>query len=419
MKGLTKHTDIQPLADAPLLCVPLSQHIGAPAVAVVRCGDRVQQGQLIGQAALGCSANVHAPVSGTVTAIGPITLAGGVSVTAVTIENDFRNLQAPPIGDGLELSLPELISAAGIVGMGGAQFPTALKYDVADRGRIKTLIVNGTECEPYLTADYALMASRTETVLRGAEALRDFMLMDEVVIVIEAQNRDLERCFSPYFHHEAYSHFRLQVLPDGYPQGGELQAIRSVIGIEVPRTQLPKTAGVVVNNVGTVCAVGQALSERRPLISRIITVSGERAGHIGNFEVKIGTPVGHILKQLGIEAGDAQLVMGGPMMGKPITDASVPIVKGSSGILLLGDRAAHRYPCISCGYCVDVCPMHLMPFQFDALTRRGRYATMADYGLMDCIECAACDYTCPSNIPLVQTIKAGKQFLKQSAHAHK
>lgn len=420
MKNETKSMKIRPIADAEIFRVPLSQHIGSPAVPVVKPGDHVKQYQLIGQGGKGCSANIHAPVSGSVIGIEDLTLPGNQKVQAVILKNDFKNEEVEASSETVSHdSVADILREKGIVGEGGAQFPTALKYAPDERGQLQTLIVNGTECEPYLSADYALMNERTEEILKGAEILRSFMQIKEVVIVIENQNKELIDKFEPFLQRKEYGCYRIQLLPDAYPQGGELQVIKSVTGIEIPRGQLPKTAGVVVNNAGTVYSVYQAVEKHKPLVSRIITVSGEEAGTVGNFEVKIGTPVSHVLKELGISPEGKNVILGGPMMGKYVSDTDVPVIKGSSGILLLKERDRQHGHCISCGYCVEACPMHLMPMKFEESVRKGRYKQLADYGLNNCIECAACEYVCPANVALIESIKNGKMKLKQLSNETK
>lgn len=418
-KNRTKTAGIQPIPDAAVLYVPLQQHIGSPARAMVHEGEHVSQYQLIGQAASGCSANVHAPVSGTVLGVEDVTLAGGSQVQAISIQNDFRNEVSDPVARWGDMSVLDRIATAGVVGEGGAQFPTALKYDLSCRGKIKTLILNGTECEPYLSADYVLMEERTEAVLRGAEIVRSLMQIEKVVIVIERQNRVLIKRFAPFLSKAEFSSYRIQLLPDTYPQGGELQVIKSVTGQEIPRGCLPKDAGVLVNNVGTMYAICQAVDRHIPLVRRIITVSGKGGGNYGNYEVSIGTPVSHILKTLGFSVKSRTVVCGGPMMGKLVDGGETPIVKGTSGILLLDSKEERSFPCISCGYCAEACPMHLMPMKFENLVRNGRISTLPSYGLESCIECGACEYTCPSHIPLLKYIKEGKTKIKKIANVAK
>lgn len=419
MKDKTKHLGIRKLADAPLLVVPLQQHIGRPAEPVVKAGDHVLKYQLIGKAAAGLSANVHSPVSGTVREVGTSVSAGGTTVPAIYIDNDFKEETCCPFtSEALSGNVIETIRQAGIVGEGGAQFPTDVKYSVGEQ-RIHTLILNGTECEPYLTADYSLMKEHADELLEGILIVNSVIKADDVVIVVERHNLDLRGVFSRLFEQDKYRGIRLQILPDTYPQGGELQVIRSVTGMELPRTTLPKDAGVIVSNVGTVVSIFRAVKRHIPLVSRVLTVSGEKSANYGNYEVKIGTPVSHIIETLGLNADDAVLVMGGPMMGKPVHDINSPVMKGTSGLLLLNHKTGEEGHCISCGYCVEACPMHLMPMQFVRLLEQDRVKRLCDYNLMTCIECAACEYACPAGVPIVRSIKEGKGKLKELSNAAK
>lgn len=421
MKPKTKVLGIWKLPEADVYRVPLLQHIGKPAIPVVKAGDHVLMYQLLGKAAEGLSANIHSPVSGTVREVKDIALADGTLVPGIVIENDYKEEVAPllPQDDGTKESILNILKEAGIVGEGGAQFPTDVKYSVGKQP-IETLIINGTECEPYLTADYSLMADRTKDLLDGILIAQSLLQAENVIITVEKQNMDLKYKFAPLLRQQAYSHIKFHILADGYPLGGELQLIKSVTGKEIPRNCLPKDAGVIVSNVGTIHSIFRAVKERRPLISRIMTISGEKAEAIGNYEVKIGTPLSHIVKSVGLYTEGKSIVLGGPMMGKPVCDIDAPIVKGSSGLLLLKEKKETRGHCISCGYCVEACPMHLMPMKFEELVRKEKYTQLARYGLSNCIECAACEYTCPANVPLISSIKEGKNKLKQLAHdAHK
>lgn len=418
MKGKTKKMQIQPLADAPFLYMPMQKYIGNPPIPVVKVGDKVKKYQLIGQKGEGLSSNVHSPVSGVVHEIKEYIQADGQSALTIVIKNDFLETEADLLLNDITTTeqLISLIEDAGIVGEGGSQFPTAVKYKLEGK-KIHTFIVNGTECEPYLTSDYALMAERTDELFKGISIINRILGAENIVISIEEQNKELQKVFAPYLQREEYKNYRVVVLPNEYPQGGELQLIRSVTGIEMPRNQRPRDVGVIVNNVGTICAVYKAVINKKPVISRIITISGEESDYSGNFEVKIGTPIGHILNLLNLSANNKTIVLGGPMMGKAITDWSIPISKGSSGVLFLKKEKFKRSNCISCGYCVDVCPMNLMPMKFEEYYRRGKYFNLEKYSISSCIECAACEYICPSNVPLIESIKEGKIKLKQLANA--
>lgn len=420
MKGKTKQMAIKPVPDAEVYYVPLLQHIGAPAQACVAVGDRVEQYQLIGQSANGLSANIHTPVSGVVQAIENKVMADGSQVPMVVIANDFESRTTAHESVNVDNLSPDaivdIIRDKGIVGEGGAQFPTAVKYAL-DGAKIDTFIINGTECEPYLSADYALMNERTEQLFNGIYLINKILKAEDVVISIEKQNKELQTVFEPFLNQQKYNNIRIKVLPNEYPQGGELQLIKSVTGIELPRNKRPREVGVIVSNVGTVYAVHEAVANNKPLTSRIITISGKAQGKEGNYEVKIGTPISHILQSLNLSDENKTLVLGGPMMGKHITDFSAPIVKGSSGVLFFEQAEVKRSNCISCGYCVDVCPMHLMPMKFEEIYRKKRYGSLTKYGIAACIECAACEYICPSNVPLIESIKEGKIKLKQMADA--
>ncbi|GAB6009305.1 electron transport complex subunit RsxC [Dysgonomonas reticulitermitis] len=421
MKGKTKEMLIQPLADAPFLYMPLLKYAGSVPVPIVKIGDAVRQYQLIAQIpeGAGWASNVHSPVSGIVHDIKEYPQADGQSLLTIVIKNDFKETKIEYQEEKPEYTpeqIIDLIEKAGVAGEGGAQFPTATKYRLEGR-HINTFIINGAECEPYLTADYALMAERTEKLFQGINILNSILQAEDIVIAIEEQNKELQKIFSPFLRKKEFEKIRVFVLPNEYPQGGELQLIKSVTGIEIRRNQRPRDAGVIVNNVGTIDAVYEAVVNRKPVISRIITISGERSEYYGNFEVKIGTPIGHILNLLGLTTNNKTIVLGGPMMGKAITDWSIPVTKGSGGVLFLKKEKFKRSNCISCGYCVDVCPMRLMPMKFEEYFRRGKYFNLEKYSISSCIECAACEYICPSNVPLIESIKEGKMKLKQLANA--
>jgi len=420
MKNRTKPAGIVSLPDAPVFYVPLTRYFGSDPRPLVSVGENVLKYQLIGKDFGSFSLKTHSPVSGEVCAIQEYILADHSRATVIQIKNDFRETEVNlPRTDHETLSPEELlewIDDAGVAGQGGAQFPAAVKYR-AGGAKIHTFIINGAECEPYLTADYALMAERTEKLFRGIYIVNRILRAENIIIAIERQNAELREVFAPFLQKEAYAGYRVDILPDAYPQGSELQLIRSVTGTELPRRLRPSEAGIIVSNVGTVCSICEAVVHQRPVISRIVTVSGEGAWRGGNFEVKIGTPVSHLLETLDIPLDGKTLVLGGPMMGRPVMDLTMPITKGSGGLLVLPEKTVRRENCISCGYCAEACPMRLMPMQYEALHRKGKYAAMLKYGLESCIECASCEYVCPSNVPLMESIRTGKNRLWETSDA--
>lgn len=417
MKAKTKSRVIQDIPDAPVLYLPLSQYIGSPSIPVVKAGERVLKNQLIAEASGYMSSNMHAPVSGIIKSIKQHPWVDGKLVDTFVLENDFKNEEIPKlpvIPDKLTpVGILEMIKDGGVVGEGGAQFPTHVKYDLQGKD-INTFIINGTECEPYLTSDYSLIREKTACIFQGISVINRILCAKDIVISIEEQNKDLVSILNPFLSKDEYRNIRVAVLPNEYPQGGELQLIKSVTGKILPKGILPKDIGVIVSNAGTVNAVYEAVFEQKPLVERIITISGEKSKSYGNFRVKIGTPISHILKYQGFSdvESDYRLVLGGPMMGRNITDFSIPIMKGSSAVLFLQKKIIQRSNCISCGYCVDVCPMHLMPMKFEEGFRENKMSKLQKYNIDSCIECAACEYICPSDVSLMESIKEGKQKIK-------
>lgn len=416
-KSKTKKQKIKELKDAPVFYVPLQQHIGTEAAPIVQIGETVKRFQQIGETSSNYSANVHSPVSGIVKDIIQHPLADGNLSTTIVIENDFQNTEIINDEDvDIESLSPQeilgIIKKAGIVGEGGAQFPTHIKYNI-DNKEIETFIVNGTECEPYLTADYAVMSESANLLFAGILIINKVLKAKNIVITIEEQNKELASIFEVLLSKPEFSNFKIKILPNKYPQGGELQLIKSVTGKELGKGKQPSGIGMMVSNVGTIIAIYKAVVHHKPLVERIITISGNDLKGAGNYLVKIGTPIEHIIKELGLELliDKSDIILGGPMMGKNITDLLVPVTKGSSGILNFVKKEIKRSNCISCGYCVDVCPMHLMPMKFEELYRKEKYASLSKFNLYDCIECAACEYICPSDVALMESIKEGKKQL--------
>ena len=422
MKHVTKKIGLTTLEDPEFFYVPLSQHIGQVAKETVKIGDYVHRYEKIGEVSGKVSSMVHSPVSGKVTEIIENPVANGKKLKTVVIKNDFKykeieteKRRIEEVGTFRRDEILEIIKEAGIVGEGGAQFPTHVKYDIGYK-KIDTFIVNGAECEPYLTADYTIMSNYVEDLLGGIKIAEKLLRPREVVIGIEEENIDIAEHIEVIIKQSRLFNIKVQVLPTAYPQGSELQLIRSVTGKEIKKGEIPGNHGVIVSNVGTVKSMYDAFTEGKPLVERVVTVSGEKVKTKGNYLLKVGTPLSHIIEQLNPE-DNAKIVFGGPMMGEEVTETSTPVVKGTSGILFLSKDidSVKRENCISCGYCVDVCPMGLMPMKFAESYRKEQYEKLVTvYHLDNCIECGACEYVCPSRVPLIKSIKEGKEKLRET-----
>lgn len=423
----------QPLGTIALperLILPLSQHIGAPAKPVVAVGDRVLTGQVIAEASGVVSAPVHASSSGTVVAIEdhPLAHPSGMSGPCILIEPDGKDewIELQPSEDYLQLEREELLAKirnAGIAGMGGAGFPAAVKLNPRADQKITTLIINGTECEPYITADDMLMQARAEEVVAGTQLLAHLLgEPEEVIIGIEDNKPDAIAAVQAAAKAAAGKGIVVEVasFPTKYPSGGEKQLIQILTGKEVPCGSIPASIGVVVQNVGSTAAAYRAVRFGEPLISRITTVVGEALETQRNIEVRLGTPIAHILETHGFAANDAsRLVMGGPMMGFALQDSRVPVVKTTNCILAPSKAELPPPPpaqaCIRCGMCAEACPANLLPQQLYWYAQAEDFEKLEAHNLADCIECGACSYVCPSNIPLVQYYRASKGSIRLAA----
>ena len=424
MKHMTKLKKLEKLPDPEYFFIPLSQHIGQVAKETVKKGDYVRQYEKIGEITGNISSNIHSPVSGSVEDIIENPLSNGVRVKTVKIKNDFEynqmELEKIDISDICKLpkkKILEKIKEAGIVGEGGAQFPTYVKYSIGEK-KIRTLILNGAECEPYLTSDYTVMKEYAEEMFNGIKIVDRLLDPEEIVIGIENENRNLEDVLLPIIKRDKLEKIRIQILPTAYPQGSELQLIKSVTGKELRKGSIPVDSGVIVSNVGTIKSVYYAVSEGIPVTERVVTISGEKLNKIGNYLLKIGTPLKHITDKLS-PANDSKIVFGGPMMGTEVEfidrNKTVPVIKGTSGILFLSREidSIQRENCISCGACVDVCPMGLLPLYFEKYYSDGKIKKLLRLNIESCIECGACEYSCPSRVPLISSIKNGKAEIRQ------
>ncbi|MDR1757162.1 MAG: electron transport complex subunit RsxC [Culturomica sp.] len=398
--------------------IPLGQHIGAPATPVVQKGDHVKAGQLIGEAAGFVSAAVHSSVSGTVTAVEERPDAGGIPrpVVVIKVEGDEwmeginRSERAEHNITASKEEILKAIGAAGIVGMGGAAFPTRVKLSPPPGNTAELLIINGVECEPYLTADHRIMLERAEDIVVGTMILMKALGVKKAVIGIENNKPDAIGKLQGI----ATKVLGVEICPlkVKYPQGGEKQLIKAVTGKTVPSCGLPIAVGAVVQNVGTALAVYEAVMKRKPLVERIVTVTGTSVKKPGNFLCRIGTPISRLIEAAGgLPADSAKVICGGPMMGRAMANLDAPVTKGTSGILILSEKEALRKPesnCIRCSKCVSVCPMGLEPYLLMDLSRFQLPERLETEKVMDCIECGSCSFTCPSHRPLLDYIRLGK-----------
>lgn len=415
-----KHwTRAKPVEDAPLperLFVPLSQHIGAPAKAVVKKGDKVLAGQPLGEPAGFVSVPIHAPTSGTVRSVDLYPHPLGTPQPTVEIEADGDDAWAEEprgLDDPLGAEPAELrrrILEAGIVGMGGATFPTHVKLSPPPEVSIDAVILNGVECEPYLTADHRLMLEAPDKVLSGLRVFLRIFDLPRGYIGIEENKPDAIDLLGRLARESGGA----EVVPLRlkYPQGAEKQLIYAVLGREVPSGALPMAVGAVVQNVGTAAAVWDAVAAGRPLVERIVTVTGAGVVEPRNLRARVGTPLAHLIQCCGgLQEDVGKVVMGGPMMGLAQYTLEVPVIKGTSGVLCLHRSAARTRPpgpCISCGRCVEACPMGLSPTTICRYVENEMVAEADRWNALDCIECGSCAYVCPAAIPLVHWIRLGK-----------
>lgn len=427
-KEATEHLPVARMPFVERYVLPLSQHTGAPCVPVVRTGERVVRGQTIAEPGGFVSTTLHAPVTGRVAAVAPRMHPNGRLVEAIEIEADPFSTQELegrlPAVDWRTASDEEFIAQvqrAGIVGMGGAAFPTHVKYKLPEGRRIRRLVVNGCECEPFLTADHRVMVERPVDVIRGSRILAARLGVEEVTIGVELNKPDaiaaLEATLAASPSTDGEAPIRVVPLKVKYPQGAEKMLIRAIYGLEVPSGKLPLDVECLVNNVGTMAAVADAFDERAPLLERIVTVAGPGVRRPANLLVPVGTPVRAVLDHCGGLTGEArEVVMGGPMMGMPLASLDVPVLKGTSGLLALTESDTllpREYACIRCGRCVEACPQFLNPSRLAKLARAGLWDEIERYHVLDCVECGSCSFTCPSGIPVVQLIRVAKSSLRE------
>ncbi len=419
-KGATSFRAIERIPFVKEYVMPLSQHIGAPSVSIVRVGQEVLRGERIADPGGFVSTTLHSPVTGKVVSLGPRLHANGKMMPAITIEADpyaSQRVQPQERPDPVRLdnrAFAKQLQDAGLVGLGGAAFPSHVKVQIPEGKKIEYVVINGVECEPYLTCDDRLMVERPEAVIRGTQLLMDNTGAKKALIGIEANKPDAIETL------RAVAPPKIAIVPlqVKYPQGAEKMLIKALLAKEVPSGGLPLDLDVLTNNVGTTAAIADWFDRGIPLIERVVTVTGPGIPHPRNLLVPLGTPLSALIDYCGgLRKETKQLIMGGPMMGMTQKSLDVPVMKGTSGLLALTrvfQEDAREYPCIKCGRCLEACPMYLNPTRLAHLAKMKVVDQLADYNLMDCFECASCSYTCPSNIPLVQWIRIGKVMAREA-----
>lgn len=412
MKSLSMTKAIAPMAVVDNYFINTSQHIGAPAVPVVAAKDIVVEGQLIAKAASAVSANIYSPICGQVVDVVSRKNIDGVNNTYIHIAADKTKsgkMLLPDLKEITKQSILDRVKEAGIVGLGGAGFPTAIKLasDVA----IDTLIINAAECEPYLTCDYRVLLEKSKEVCEGAKLAAKALGTSKIIFGIESNKMDIYEIFAKF------EGIEVMLLKTKYPQGSEKQLIYACTGRKVAPKKLPKDVGVVVQNVQTVLAIYEAVKENKPLYERVLTVSGKGIKNTANLLVKVGTPYSNIIEYCGGVTEDAvKVVVGGPMTGHASTAAAESTSKTDGGILVLNSKEAsleNPTPCIKCGRCVKACPMNLMPLYIDFYTLVGDTDNAVKYGALDCFECGSCAYVCPAKRQIVQCVKLTKIKVKE------
>lgn len=398
----------------------MAQHLGKPSRPIVKKGDIITEGQLIGEKDGMFSSHIHSSIPGKVVDVGNYSSINSLATPAVVIQlegelkkgndqqTDWKQLNSDQI--------IQRVALAGIVGLGGACFPTDMKLSVPSGKMVDTLIINGVECEPYLNCDYRIMIEKTSEVLEGIRIIKKALNVKRVFIGIELNKKKAIRQFIDTAGKDDITIVPLRVR---YPQGGEKQLIKAVIKKEVPSGGLPFDVGVVVCNVGTAFAVREAVLFQRPLTERTVTVTGTIVKKTGNYKMKIGTLLQDVIEEVGLTEEAGKIIFGGPMMGVSVISMDTPVTKGTCGILFLSKKEAKKInynrfeSCLHCSRCLMFCPIRLNPAMLSILSEKERYDSMSRYDIMDCIECGCCNYVCPSHRPIVQLIKMGKLNIKK------
>lgn len=414
--SMSQTTEAAPISKE--LTLPLKQHIGHAAEAIVKVGDTVLKGQMIAAAKDYVSTPIHAPTSGKIVAIEERLAPhpSGKTTDCIVIETDGEDKWVECVENAnyrqLDSSaLRNIIRDAGIVGLGGAGFPSFIKLNPGPNNTIETLILNGAECEPYITCDAMLMQEQSRKIIDGLNIMRHALQVDRCIIAIEDNKRSAHTMLINALQEHEAEYIDVVQIPTLYPAGGEKQLIKTLTGKEVPSNGLPINIGVVCHNVATAAAIASAVLEGKPLISRYVTVTGEGIEHPRNLDVLLGTPFSELINLCGRNNSKAeQFIMGGPMMGFEVENDDIPVIKTSNCILVQSKKTEPDFvmPCIRCGQCANVCPAQLLPQQLYWYARAKNFDKTQDFNLFDCIECGCCTYVCPSRIPLVQYYRFAK-----------
>lgn len=421
----TADKPIRRLPFPPRLVLPLDQHIGKPALPLVVKGQEVVRGEPIAAADGNFSVPLHAPATGRVRGIELMPTPKGPKTKAILIDvyegstQEVLWSQPRDMGELDPQAIIQAVQESGMVGLGGAAFPSHMKLMIPEGKQVDTLVVNGCECEPYLTCDHRVMLEQPVDLMRGIRYAMQATGTRQAVVGVEDNKLDAAEVLRANLPKDGS--IRVEVVETKYPQGSEKMLIKSALDREVPAGGLPADVGVIVNNVGTLAALGRLLPAGQGLIERVITVAGPGIRRPGNYLVPLGTPIRHILEQVGYDGARTEFILGGPMMGPAVSAMETPITKGTSGLLVLNEPSieeeSHRiWPCIRCARCVQACPMHLNPSMLGQLAAKRRYEEMAgNYNLNHCFECGCCSYVCPSNIPLVQYFRIAKAINREQA----
>jgi len=423
-KEVTACHEIRRMAFPSQLVIPLDQHIGKPAKPLVKKGQEVARGEPIAEADGFVSVPIHAPATGKVKGIELMPTAKGPRAPAILIDvyesATQEVLWSSPrkMGDLTPQEIIDAVQASGMVGLGGAAFPSHVKLTPPKEHEVDTLVVNGCECEPYLTCDHRMMLEWTDELLRGTRYAMRALGVKKAVIGVEDNKPDAIAALQERISEG--SGITVKAVESKYPQGAEKMLIKSVLDREVPSAGIPAQIGVVVNNVGTLAMLGRLLPKGEGLIERVITVVGPGVERPGNYLAPIGATVGFVLEQAGHKGGAEEVILGGPMMGAAVSSMDTPITKGTSGVLVLNEPCIESndktWPCIKCGRCLNACPMHLNPAMMGLLAAKREFDAMEEeYHLFDCFECGCCSYSCPSNIPLVQYFRIAKSVQREKA----